>query len=160
MPTQTKLLQKIVQDYINAGEAWPASAHEIAKWAVNNKRWQPQSSAIINQCADRIAQAMREEYITDPQGRKVRAKHAIKMERDGKQVGFWDDMRWASREHMGVAFQQRRQQVVGDCRQLKTDLDSYNDNYNKESPIQMSFNFTHDLEELELGARRSKLSVV
>lgn len=102
---------------------------------------------------------MREEYITDPQGRKVRAKHVIKIEQNGKQVGFWDDMRWASRKHMQIAFQQRRQQIVGDCRQLKTDLDSYNENYNKEKPLQMSFNFTRDLEELELEYRRSKQQV-
>ena len=159
MLTQNKLLHKLVQEYINAGQPWPASAHQIARWAVGTKRWEPKASAVINQCADRIAQAMREEYITDPQGRKVRAKHAIKIDHDGKQIGFWDDMRSASREHMAVAFQQRRQQVVGDCRQLKTDMDSYNENYNCEKPIQMSFNFTRDLEEIELETKRSKPSV-
>jgi hypothetical protein len=34
---------------------------------------------------------------------------------------------------MEIAFQQRRQQILGDCRQLKTDVDSYNDNYNSGS---------------------------
>ena len=124
------------------------------------RRWQPKSSAIIDQFADQIAHAMREEYITDPQGRKVRVKHVVRMDQGGKQIGFWDDMRLAPRQHMEIAFQQRRQQVVGDCRQLKTDMDSYNENYNKGKPVQMSFNFTHDLEELELGTKRSQLTVV
>jgi hypothetical protein len=53
---------------------------------------------------------------------------------------------------MGIAFQQRRQQIVGDCRQLKSDVDSYNENRNPSSPIQMVFDFTLDLVELETVA--------
>ena len=53
---------------------------------------------------------------------------------------------------MEVAFQQRRQQIVGDCRQLKTDVDSYNENGDLSQPIQMIFDFTEDLAELELVA--------
>ena len=59
------------------------------------------------------------------------------------------DIRSASREHMEIAFQQRRQQIVGDCRQLKRDIDSYNENRCLERAIQASFDFTWDLAELE-----------
>ena len=41
-----------------------------------------------------------------------------------------------------------------DCRQLKLDLDSYNQNFNSGKPIQGVFDFTDDLTELELGAKR------
>jgi hypothetical protein len=58
-------------------------------------------------------------------------------------------MRTAPREHMEVAFQQRRQQIVGDCRQLKWDVDSYNQNHNAGEELQMVFDFTLDLEEIE-----------
>ena len=53
---------------------------------------------------------------------------------------------------MQMAFQQRRHQIVGDCRQLKMDVDSYNDTRLPEQPIQMIFDFNHDLEELALVA--------
>ena len=53
---------------------------------------------------------------------------------------------------MDVAFKQRREQVVGGCRQLKTDVDRYNENENDGDPIQMIFDFTLDLEELEAVA--------
>ena len=43
-------------------------------------------------------------------------------------------------------------QIVGDCRQLKMDVDSYNDNRLPVQPIQMIFDFTYDLEELALAA--------
>ena len=50
---------------------------------------------------------------------------------------------------MRAAFQTRRRQIVGDCHQLKTDIDSYNDNYNQAQPVQMVFDFTQDLQELD-----------
>ncbi|MFB3815546.1 MAG: hypothetical protein ACE14L_15690 [Terriglobales bacterium] len=95
---------------------------------------------------------MREEYITDPQGRTVRAKHVARYDRSGAQIALWADIRTASREHMELAFQQRRQQIVGDCRQLKLDVDSFNENRNSAEPIQIIFDFRDDLLELELAS--------
>ena len=96
---------------------------------------------------------MREDFITDPQGRRVRAKYAARLSDGKRQQTLWGDIRSASKDHMKVAFQQRRHQIVGDCRQLKADVDSFNDNRVPEQPIQMSFDFTLDLEELEAAAR-------
>jgi hypothetical protein len=151
--THNEQLQQLVNRYKAAGEPWPATTHQIAEWAVRSKRWTPQHYTIVAQLADQISRAMREEYITDPQGRRVRAKHVARMMRNGKQLALWvgmDDATPGHHKHMRIAFQQRRQQIVGDCQQLKTDVDSYNENYNSDEPIQMVFDFTSDLEELEL----------
>jgi hypothetical protein len=51
---------------------------------------------------------------------------------------------------METAFQQRRQQIVGDCHQLKVDVDSYNQNFNPGDAIQMVFDFRDDLAEVEV----------
>lgn len=144
--TYNKQLQGLVTKYIEAGEIWPATSHELAAWALKNKLWEPQKSEVINICAEQLARAMREEYIVDLQGRKVRAKHAARID----QAVFWDDIRTASRDHMQIALQQRRQQIVGDCHQLKLDVDSYNENKNDGKPIQMVFDFTIDLIEMEM----------
>jgi hypothetical protein len=144
-------MQAIVSDYVEAGEKWPASSRDIAGWAVRNGRWEPQPATVINQCAEHLSRAMREEYITDPQGRSVRSKHVAKVTEAGKQTSLWADIRTAPREHMQLALQQRRFQVVGDCKQLKFDADSYNENHNKGESIQMSFDFTKDLMEIEAG---------
>ncbi|MGB6874206.1 MAG: hypothetical protein WBE46_08800 [Dehalococcoidia bacterium] len=141
-------LQHIVNRYIEAGGEWPATTREIAFWAINNKLWEPQRGKIIDICAEQLAHALREEYVTDPQGRKVRAKHAARI--SGTQQVLWDDIRTASREHMQAALQQRRQQIVGDCRQLKLDVDSYNENKNDGKPIQLILDFTLDIAEAEL----------
>lgn len=148
MSVYNEQLQNIVTQYTRSGLDWPATTRQIAAWAIQQSLWKPQPSAFIDQCAELLARAMREEYIVDPQGRTVRAKHAARTEREGKQLMLWADIRTAPQGHMEIAFQQRRQQVVGDCRQLKVDVDSYNENRNPLRPIQMSFDFTVDLEEL------------
>lgn len=51
---------------------------------------------------------------------------------------------------MEVAFKQRRRAILGDCRQLNLDVDSFNENRAPENPIQLIFDFTNDL--LELNA--------
>jgi len=143
----TEQLQRIVNQYIEAGEEWPATSHQIASFAINNHLWEAQRTTIIDLCAEQLARAMREEYIHDPQGRVVRAKHAARVL--GKQTVLWADIRTASREHMVIALQQRRQQIVGDCRQLKADTDSYNENNNPGKPIQLVLDFAEDVAELE-----------
>ncbi|MHB0917109.1 MAG: hypothetical protein ACYC1G_05000 [Thiobacillus sp.] len=152
MRTQSEMLQDIVLKYQAANQPWPATTHDMAQWAINNGLWKPKPSAIVDQCADQLSRAMREEYITDAQGRRVRAKHAATITQNGAQLVLWADMRTAPHQHMSMAFQQRRHQIVGDCRQLKMDVDSYNDNRLPEQPIQMIFDFTYDLEELALAA--------
>jgi hypothetical protein len=129
-----------------------ATAREIAAWAINNGHWHPQPSDYIDQCADQIAKAMREDYYRDPQGRTVRTKHAARISSGEHQLTFWADIRSGPREHIQTALQQRRHQIVGECCQLKTDVDSFNDNRSQEQPIQISLNFTLDVEEWEAAA--------
>lgn len=147
--TYTEQLQRIIDDYILAEQPWPATTRQIATWAIQHRLWQPHRDTLVGQCAEQLSRAMREDYIKDPQGRTVRAKLAARYDTDGEQLVLWADIRTAEPEHMFVAFQQRRQQIVGDCRQLKTDVDSYNDNARPPEPIQMVFDFTDNLRELE-----------
>ncbi len=146
--TFTEQRLEIVQQYRDAGQPWPATAKQMAAWAIREGRWRPQPAALIGQCAEELARALREDYYVDPQGRTVRTKHAARLEQHGEQLVLWADIRTADPTHMEIAFQQRRQQIVGDCRQLKADVDSYNENANVGMPIQMVFDFSQDLAEL------------
>lgn len=144
-------LRDIANAYYAAGQPSPATAKEIAAWALRERLWHPQPSDLIEQCAEELARAMREEHVTDPQGRSVRAKYVARIRTPSGQSRFeWADRRTASRAFMAIVVQQRRQQIVGDCRQLKADTDSYNDNRCPENPIQVVFDFRRDLEELGL----------
>ncbi len=149
MATYTKQMQKIVEDYRGSGEPWPAAAKTIAAWAIRTGRWELPASAAISKCAEDVASAMREEYITDKKGRRVRLLHPASTRKGDEQMVLWDDIRTAPRHHMQISFQQRRQAIVGDCRQLKTDVDSYNDAHVEAEPIQIVFDFAMDLAEIE-----------
>ena len=50
---------------------------------------------------------------------------------------------------MEDAFLQRRNLIVGECVQLKKDIDSYNDNNTDGVMIQMVFDFREDIAERE-----------
>jgi len=142
-------MQRIVSDYRHTGQPWPASAKEMAAWAIREGKWDLQPSAVLQKCAEDIAEAMRHEYFTDRKGRRVRLLHPAMVKRQGEFFTEWDDIRTAPRKHMQLSFQQRRKAIVGDCRQLKVDLDSFNDAHSKEEPLQVSFDFNMDLAELE-----------
>jgi hypothetical protein len=153
--TYTEQLLRVVKEYREAGQPWPATKTDIAAWGYENGKLQLHPAAIVKQFAEEIARAMREEYVTDPQGRRVRAMHVAPVVMNGKTEYLWDEMTNESpvtREHMRRAFQHRRHSIIADCRQLKLDIDSFNENWNTGAPIQTSFNFTDDLDELELAA--------
>jgi hypothetical protein len=149
MSAYAKQMQRIVQEYRVAGEPWPTAARNIADWAILSGRWEMPAAAIRRRCADDLAAAMREEYYTDPKGRRVRVLHPAPLFVDGQREMIWDDIRTAARPHMQLSFQNRRQGIVGDCRQFKIDVDSYNEGHADQEPIQIVFNFENDLAELE-----------
>ncbi len=153
-PTYNESMLEIVGKWKASGGVWPAPSEEIAAFALNRNLWEAPRKSLLKQCQRDLSRAMREAYYADPQGRNVRSLHAAryagKDENDKKvQQVFWADIRTASRDHMERAFQLRRKQIVGDCWQLKTDGDSFNENRPECAPIQMVFDFRDDLAEME-----------
>jgi len=150
MSTYAGQLQQIVGGFRQAGGRWPATSKEMAAWAYREGLWKPRPGEMIKQLAEHLSRALREEYYTDPQGRRVRTKHAARVrDEDGEQMMFWGDIRTESREHFENATKLRRHQIVGDCHQLKTDVDSFNDNRYPTEPIQLGLDFTNDVAELD-----------
>lgn len=151
-PTYAELMQKLIQEYRDGGNTWPASKRTMAKWAIDNGKWHRHGSALIQLCANDIARAMRQEYYTDPQGRRCRTKIAARFRKpsyDGTDrfETLWGDVRTEDRDFVEVGFSNKRGQIAGEVKQLGTDVDSFNDNYNTGAPIQLSFDFTADYEE-------------
>jgi hypothetical protein len=87
------------------------------------------------------------EHVKDKKGRSVRKYYAAAIRENGQLVMKWDDLN-AERPFMEVAAANRRNQVLGQCWQIKNDIDSYNERRCPDRPIQMDFNFNVDLEEL------------
>ncbi|MGH6811620.1 MAG: hypothetical protein ACREDM_04525 [Methylocella sp.] len=148
MPTFNEQLVKIVEDYRAASRPWPASAEQIAEWAVEQERFHLTRGMAISQCKEKIARAMRLEHVKDKKARSIRRYYAARLRDNGQLVMKWDDLN-AARPFMEASTANRRNQILGECHQLKNDVNSYNERRCPEEPIQVEFNFTVDLEELE-----------
>ncbi len=104
-----------------------------------------------------MADALRSEIQTDEKGRRYRVNHAVRVTKGGVQYTFWGELGFAPHSHMERAFAQRRDQIVGDCLQLKTDVEVYNDmNKGKEPEIQLVLDFTDDVAERQVLDERGK----
>src|ERR1035437_6736340 len=148
MATYTESLQEFWKMYeAEKGQGSAVNSHDVAAWAYHKGLWKPRPKNVIDILADDLSRAWREEYRTDRLGRRYRAKHAVRTNENGKQMTLWADIDTATRPHMERAFAQRRQQVVGDCFQLKTDVDVYNDQHDTDAPIQFVLDFAKDVEE-------------
>ncbi len=156
----SKQMQRIVRHFEEETGKSSYSAKEVARWAIENDEWVAQPEMLIGRCAEEVAKALREEYVTDPQGRRARVKHSALIKQEGQQlkISIWFDSRRATHDQMELSFQQRPKGVVSDCRQLKTDVDSYNDNYNNGEQIKIVFDFTTDLLEAEMANSKKKIS--
>ncbi len=151
--TQHEIMQDKVEEYRQVHGVSSVNLKEVAAWLARNG-WQPRPHDAIAIIARELQESLRDQYIEDPQGRRVRQKHPqkiIKEMKDGSHEQFvlWHDIREATRPQMQAAFQQRRFGVALDCRRLKIDVDSFNENYNKSVPIQLVFDFTEDMQEFD-----------
>lgn len=77
--TKSQMLQDIVEDYRRQTGISSVNLKEVAAWAIREKKWEPERRSAINMLTRGLADALREEYFTDPQGRRVRKKHAQRL---------------------------------------------------------------------------------
>lgn len=147
MATKTEQLQRAWHLFEKDNGHLPASAREAAVWAVKCALIQLPDVDPYDALADDMARALREEYATDQRGRRYRVNHAVRVTRRGVQYTMWAMLQTAPREHMQKAFNQRREQVVGDLVQLATDVEVYNEMNKGAEPIQLVLDFRDDVEE-------------
>ena len=152
MSSYNEQMQALAKDYQFATGSVTFTLKDVGAWAIKEGKWEAGRDALLRQFCDDMGRALREEYIRDPQGRRIRANHAIRGE--GETGFLWADIHTAPREHMVVAFDQRRDQIVADCAQLKQDIDSYNQNQNRGDPIQLGLDFSRDVREYALAREK------
>jgi hypothetical protein len=147
MATYKEQLQRVWHEYEQTHGHIPASLREAVQWGVSKRMIQAPEVDPLAKLIEDMSDALREEYATDAEGRRYRVNHAIRVTRAGVQYTFWAVMKDAPREHMQKAFIQRREQIVGDCVQLATDVEAYNAMKSDQPPIPMLFDFRDDVEE-------------
>ena len=148
--------QQTVREYRLAGGAWPARRIDIAEWAMANSKWEMSRESKLRACAQDMADAMAEEYITDETGRRVRLKHVARMRINGEQGAFWDDIRTMPLNHMQLSVAFHRKGIVAQCRQLSNDVRYFNRKHPEYEQIQLVLDFTRDVQELDQGRGNDK----
>ena len=144
--TRKERIIKNIQQFEEEHQRKPFDLHEVYAWAKENGLWAPPIDLAERKFVEEASSALREEYITAENGDKVRYYHAVTR---GRQGSLWANLDTGPKDHLFEGFKQRRKQSLGDCRQLKADIDHCNRKRFVESPIQMSFNFDADLAEEE-----------
>jgi hypothetical protein len=149
-----------------SGEPWhsyegennhlPTSARQAVEWAVASGILELPKIDPYDILAGDMASALREEFATDDKGRRYRVNHAVRVTRGGVQHTFRAMLGHAPHSHVEKAFAQRREQIIGDCLQLRTDVDVYNEmNIGKRPAIQLILDFVDDVAERQI-AEQSK----
>lgn len=147
MATYREQLQKVWHAFEQENGNVPATPREAAQWGVARGLIEVPHVDPFDKLAEDMSAALREEYATDSAGRRYRVNHAVRVTKGGVQYTFWAIMKDAPREHMQKAFMQRRQQIVGDCVQLATDVEAYNAFRPDQLDIPMLFDFRDDVNE-------------
>jgi hypothetical protein len=149
--SQTVEMHEAWQAYEREHDNMPASAMDVIKWAVDRGMLSlPKPTDPREILAGQLARVLRQEYATDKHGRRYRKNHAVAVSKNGVQYTIWSTLEYADHSHMERAFTQRREQIVGDCLQLKTDVDVYNDLRPDRESIQLVIDFTDDVAEREI----------
>jgi hypothetical protein len=143
----TEQLQHVWHEYEKEHGFLPARVRDAVVWGELRGMIEVPEPDPYAKVAEDMSRALREEYGTDRLGRRYRKNHAVRITKGGVQHTFWAILGHAPREHMQKAFIQRREQVVGDCVQLATDVEVYNDLNRDQPPIQMLLDFRDDVEE-------------
>lgn len=148
--TKNEHLQQIWHKYDNDNGHRPCSTRDAVDRAIDEGLLEEPQVDPREMLAQQMAAALREEIKTDEEGRRYRVNHAVRISKAGVQYTFWASMGFAPHEHMERAFAQRREQVIGDLVQLKTDVDVYNDlNEGQRPKIQLVLDFADDVAERE-----------
>jgi hypothetical protein len=145
--TYNETLQRYAKEYFSETGKSTATTREIAEWAIATDRWEPPRDLLLQKCREDFAEALRDEQIKGDDGRPVRANQVARVVRDGVQQYLWGDIRQIPRKHMNSSVQVKREQMVGECRQVDRDCTFWSSLHPDEEAVTCVFDFTDDVEE-------------
>ena len=148
--TKDRQMVFLVEQYEREHGIDHADPDDVAGWLMETQKYVPDPVDPRRALRRKIAQALRTQRYTDPQGREVRVNHpVVETKADGKRHATYHHIRTAQPEAMRISLTQRRDGIRSDCKQHVLDFESYNDNNIYEAELEAyDYNFNSDLEEL------------
>lgn len=148
MARKSQEMQSIIKRYKQATGKTSVDMHEVAKYAVSMGWPLPKPKTALERLAEQFSSAARQETRRDEvTGKPYRVNLAVTTWQGSQQSTLWTDIDEAPRPIAHRAFQQRREQMVGDAVQLTFDVMHWNRvNEEKDDPIHMEMDFTEDVQ--------------
>lgn len=147
---QNEKLQAIWHLYESEHGHKPSRMADAVKWAVSrNLLREPPPVSGLRLLERKMARAIGQEYDTY-RGRRYRVNHAVRQAGRGQQHTLWAMMGHVEPGFMVRAFGQRREQIVGECSQLHTDMAVCREFYPESADkFSLHLDFTDDVAERE-----------
>ena len=146
-PTKPEQMQQFVRIYREDTGETDVDMHKVAEYALQHGWQSPKPISATDILARQFADAVRVETKTDIiTHRPYRVNHAYS---PNGQTSFWFDIDDpnTTRTKMQISLINRREQMVGDGAQLTFDADHWNAMHPDEKPIELSLDFTEDVNE-------------
>lgn len=142
---------EIMQEWQSEHNSELIDIDAAAKWAVETKRYQRIPPTMEQQCRIDMRRALQQSHYIDPQGNKVRAKHAVKLEYNGEQITLYVDSRTAKPDLMQKTFDQIWQAIGNDVKRHSIEKQSYDlNNPYGETLSLFDYNFNAQAEEARM----------
>ena len=121
-------------------------------WAIETGRYQRDPISRKQQCRQDMLKALQRQKYKDPQGREVRAHHAVTMTWEGEQLTLFVDARIAKPAVMKQVFEQNYERIVNDVKRHCIEKESYDDNnpYGEQLPL-FNYDFNAYADEARLS---------
>jgi hypothetical protein len=156
--TKARELQYLIDQYHKAHpDQDPAEVapHLVAEWGIRTGRYNRPPLDPVVQLRRDLSRHLRNEYVTDPQGREVRKNHPVMIPvqtQNGEKLRpLYKELFHAPAEHMAASFKLRRRGVERDVMQMDLDFRSYNDNNVYGTTLDpMDYDFNKDVVELNM----------
>ena len=144
-------MQDLAQEYMKLHNVDTIELEEVANWACSTGRYQRRPISMERQCKQELADALRVQHYTDPQGREVRRMHPVRIKDAGLQMVIWADIITAKPSHMRLSLQQSRSGIAADCLAHSSIVDSFNENNRHGETLDLfDYDFNKDVEERKL----------
>lgn len=134
-------------------DQWAAEHHTdvidpdlASDWAVEMGLYNREPISAKKQCLQDMRRALQQQTYIDPQGNKIRTKHAVR-DYKGQQTTMWVDVRIGKPEIVKEAFTQSWKGIANDVKRHAIEKQSYdlNNRYDALLPI-FDYNFNQEAE--------------
>lgn len=141
----------IMEDWAAEHDTDIIDVDRASDWAISNNRYQRVPMSLKQQCMRDMRRALQHATYVDPQGNKVRTKHAIRGW-FGEQLSLYIDIRTARPDMMMEGFRQSFAGIENDVKRHAIEKQSYdlNNPYGVSLPL-----FNYDFNALAEVARTS-----